>query len=99
MQKYYSYIDSLDFGSNDMINTINQNYSKIVSKSKNYFNFIEKIFKDFKENIIFKLKSSYDIEKATLQEQLSTVMNNKLEFKKMLEKLDYYDTCKILNLI
>ena len=77
-----------------MINTINQNYSKILSKYKNYFDFIDKIFRDFKENIIFKLKSSFDIEMATLQEQTSILKNNKIEFKKMLEKLDYYDICK-----
>jgi hypothetical protein len=93
MQKYYIYIDSLDYGSNDMINTINQNYNKILNKYKNYFEFIDKILKDFKENIIFKLKSNFDIETATLQEQINTLKNNKLEFKKMLEKLDYFDRC------
>lgn len=93
MHKYYLYIDSLDYGSNDMINTINLNYNKILNKYKNYFEFIDKILKDFKENIIFKLKSNFDIETATLQEQVNTLKNNKLEFKKMMEKLDYFDRC------
>ena len=94
MQKYYTYIDSVDYGSNDMINTIDQNYSKILRKFKNYFEFIEKIFKDFKENVVFKLKSNFDIEKATLQDQTNILKNNKQEFKKMFEKLDYYEVCK-----